>query len=219
MSFYSSHRHPRPGRIEGNPLQGLNHRVAVNVTRILDACMAKYTLENSPLDITDRSLPPPVRFINATSAQNNAAITNLSVSRLRERPTFARVSCDVTVPLRVTYECAQGNRWEGPSQVTCRQDVVLFAPGESIFPFEVMATASASAPSGFARNGEITATVCCTVITKVVTDTDLLIPSYGLAIAPPCTNFREDACKEFFDLPLYPMGNPTSHRPRGPNER
>jgi len=83
----------------------------------------------------------------------------------------------------------------------------MFVPGESIFPFEVLATASANAPSGHVQNGSICITLCATAITKVVTETDLLVPTYGISIAPPSVNFREDACKEFFDLPLYPRGN------------
>jgi len=206
MSFYSSHRHPRPGRIDGNPTQGLNHRVAVSVTRVLDACMTKHTLENKMLEINERTLPPPARFLSASSAQISAKISNLNVTRIKQRPTFARVSCDITVPLRLTYECAQGNCYEATSQIATHQDVVLFAPGESIFPVEILATSSASALSGTAANGNIHATICCTVITRVVTDTDLLIPTFGLAVTPPGVNFRDDACKEFFDLPLYPRG-------------
>ena len=206
MSFYSDGCHPRPGPIECNPLVGLNHRVAVNVSRILDSCIQKDTVENMHLCINERDLPEPVRFISAESTQTKALITDLSVTRIEERPTFARVCCDITVPLEVCFECAEGRRHVGTSQICGSQDVVLYVPGESVLPFEIVAIASCSAPVGTVVNGRIIATLCTTTIIKVVTDSDILIPTYGFAPPPPAVSFAEDVCRGFFELPLYPLG-------------
>jgi len=180
--------------------------VAVNVSRILDSCIQKDTVENMHLCINERDLPEPVRFISAESTQTKALITDLSVTRIEERPTFARVCCDITVPLEVCFECAEGRRHVGTSQICGSQDVVLYVPGESVLPFEIVAIASCSAPVGTVVNGRIIATLCTTTIIKVVTDSDILIPTYGFAPPPPAVSFAEDVCRGFFELPLYPLG-------------
>jgi len=51
-----------------------------------------------------------------------------------------------------------------------------------------------------------------TVITKVVADTDLLVPAYGICPAPKAVDFEQEASKEFFDLPLYPQGRAYKER-------
>lgn len=210
MSFFSNPRNIRPGPIEGNPLTGLCHRVAVSVKRILDCCCMRDTLENFPLELQGSTrLPPPVRFISAQSTSSHARVTNLSITRIRERPNFARVRCDVEIPLRVCYECADRMEHECCATVCVHEDIVLFIPGDSQFPFEIAATATAQATQGRVHSGEICATICCTVITKVVTEADLLLPTYGHLPPPGCVSFTQDACREFFDLPLYPQGDPS----------
>jgi len=166
----------------------------------------KENLENVPLVINERTLPPPVRFISAVTMQTEAPISNLEISRLKERPSFARISCDVTTPMKVCFECAAGQRHEGTCDVKCHHDVIMYVPGESIFPFEITAQSSASAPTARVDTSGITATVCSTAIIKVITNTDMLIPVFGHAPPGEAISFREDACKEFFELPLYPVG-------------
>ncbi|MCL2756203.1 MAG: hypothetical protein FWE45_04110 [Firmicutes bacterium] len=211
MSFYADRRHPRPGPIPCNPLHacGLHHRVAIEARRILDSAIRKETLEDVPLVINERTLPPPVRFISATTTQTAAPISNIAISRIKERPAFARVSCDVITPLSVCFECEQGVRYTGTSQVSCHHDIVLYVPEQdSIFPFEVVAQTSASAPVGDVdlTRGLIYATICSTAVIKVVTESDLLVPVFGHAPPGNAITFKEDVCKEFFELPLYPMG-------------
>lgn len=207
MSFFSNHKHPRPGPIQGSPLNGLCHRVAIEARRILDMCICKMQHDNNILEINERDLPAPVRFIESSSTQVTARISNLQVTRIQDRPTFCRVRCNVTTPMSIEFECAQGTLQRGTTQHMCSHDVVLFVPEQSIFPFDIVATSSTNVPVGTVdANGRIVATVCCTTIIKVITETDLLIPSYGFATPPPAIEFSEDACRGFFDLPLYPRG-------------
>jgi len=208
MSFFADKNHPRPGPIPCNPLNasGLRHRVAIEARRILDSCIIKENLENVPLVINERTLPSPARFISAVTMQTEAPLSNLQISRIKERPSFARISCDVITPMKVCYECVEGTRHEGTSDIKCHYDVVLYVPGESIFPFEITAQASAAAPAARINDTTIVATVCSTAIIKVVTTTDLLIPVFGHAPPGQAITFKDDACKEFFELPLYPVG-------------
>ena len=43
-----------------------------------------------------------------------------------------------------------------------------------------------------------------TVILKVLAQVEILIPSYGFCPIPPCEEFAENVCDEFFSLPLFP---------------
>ena len=47
-------------------------------------------------------------------------------------------------------------------------------------------------------------TVCVTVVLKVLAKVEILIPSYGFCPIPPCEEFADSVCDEFFSLPLFP---------------
>lgn len=53
-------------------------------------------------------------------------------------------------------------------------------------------------------NNQFRLTVCVTVILKVLAQVEILIPSYGFCTVPPCEEFAENVCDEFFSLPLFP---------------
>jgi len=52
----------------------------------------------------------------------------------------------------------------------------------------------------------VTFTACVTLITKVVADTDLLLPTYGYCRVPDAVDYENQVCNKFFELPLYPSG-------------
>ena len=233
MSFYNARGDGVfPGLVNGNPTTGLRHRVAVCVERVLDSCMKQDTAEDTKLHLSIRhcarnahsdseqarsnpdpkSTPSPLpekpyKFISAGSFQSAAQVTDLVVTRLSERPEFARVKCTVTIPMHVTVEDSKGERLTFDSCMSVAQDVILFVPKNSIFPFEVKAVAAVNCTSG-KMSGEHTCivTACYTIITKVVASTDLLIPTYGFCPSPKAVDFSKEECNDFFDLPLYPSG-------------
>ena len=40
---------------------------------------------------------------------------------------------------------------------------------------------------------------------KVLAEVEMLIPSFGFCSVPPCEEFAENVCDEFFSLPLFPQ--------------
>ena len=50
-------------------------------------------------------------------------------------------------------------------------------------------------------------TVCVTVVLKVIAEVDILVPTYGFCQVPPCEEFAENVCDEFFSLPLFPQSS------------
>ena len=209
MSFFCNRGGVVPGMIHGSALDGLRTRVAISVKRVLDSCKKQLNLDRVKLLLKcmPTDIEKPYTFVNAVSTQVEAQITDLSVHRLEERPCFARIKCAVTVPLQVTFLDGEGNRVHAKSEIKVCQDIVMYVPEASIFPFEIVAVASCSCPSGVFESDTVCfATACLTIITKVVADTDLLVPSYGYCPTPNAIDYEEQVCNKFFELPLYPSG-------------
>ena len=215
MSFFSHPRNIRPGPKTGNPLNGLCHRIAISARRILDAARIEETFDNCclttygiPIDI-----PTPLRVKSVNSTNLFANTSSLAITRIPERPDFAAVSILITIPLTIEYECAEGKLHKATSSISTPQNIILYVPRQSIFPFEIEVTSSTQAVSAsFDTNFNLTGTICCTLIIRVIAETDILVPAYGLAPAPPAVPYDRNACKDFFDLPLYPRGTSTTER-------
>ena len=209
MSYYSNRDKIGPGPIQGSALDGLRNRVAISVKRVLDSCKKQLSLEHTKLQL--KGVPPdaepPFTFVNATSTQVEAAVTDLYVTRLEERPCFARIKCNITVPVQVTFLDANGTSHVAKSEIKVHEDIIMYVPEASVFPFEIVAVASCSSVFGSFDSATVChCTACLTILTKVVADTDLLIPTYGYCSTPDAIDFEEQACNKFFELPLYPSG-------------
>lgn len=210
MSFYTD---SRPGIFPGstnNPLNGLCERIAVQVTKVFDACMYQSQLENYRLTITDFSPASPafpLTYISAYSTNAPAQVSNLVITRFDDRPNFARVQADVNIPVVVTYTDSNGVSGTGNALVTISQDVIMYVPQPSIVPINVIAFANVSSTIGSSASddGVFNVTLCVTLILKVVADVDVIIPSYGYTAIPPCTPFTGDEiCPGMFEMPLFP---------------
>ena len=210
MSFFTSNRADVcPGPICGNPLNGLCERVCIETTKVFDSCIKQ--IQETGLQLVATNLTPPgpaqpLTFVSCTSTNEPAFITNLVVERFDDRPNFARVTCDVNIPVEITYVDNNGITGTGDSMITVAQDVILYVPQPSIVPYEITAFGSVVSPLG-TYIGDCTFSVdaCITIIFKVVAQIDLLIPKYGYCQIPPCQEFNQEICTDFFDLPLYPQ--------------
>ena len=210
MSFYSNFQSDKcPGVLTGNPLNGLTEKVCIQAEKIFDACIKQTQLENYALTLTN--LTPanptyPLTFVSARSVTSEATVTNLNVERQIDK-SCARVQATVSVPVEVLYTDANGVDGSATATVTLNQDVLLFVPAPSIIPFTVKAVISAVVPDG-TYNPEtqgFTASVCVTVIMKIAMQVELLVPTYGYCVIPPCQEYSQEVCAGFFELPLYPQ--------------
>ena len=162
--------------------------------------------ENSPCQ-----LPQPFgawTFESCRSSTTAGAISNLSIERLCDRPQFARVRCTVDVPIDVLFIDQRCQEWMGQATVSVDRDVLLCIPDESIIPFTLESLVSAICVSGTyigACTFEIT--ICITVVLKVIAEVDIMVPTYGFCEVPPCEEFAENVCDEFFSLPLFPQSS------------
>ncbi len=209
MSFFTNNATDRgPGRINGNPMNGLCERVVIQAQKVFDACIRQTQEEGITLALTDFNPADPVyplTFLSARSTTNKGTVTNIKIDRLPDRQRFARVQATVTVPMEVVYTDANGVQGTAQSSVSIDQDIIMYIPEPSIIPFTVDAVVSIVAPEGVYVEGPIfTVTCCITMIMKIVMPVELLVPTYGYATIPPCQEYTQEVCSGFFDLPIYP---------------
>jgi len=101
--------------------------------------------------------------------------------------------------------------WMGRAMVNVDKDVLLAIPDESIVPFTLESMVSAICVSGkYLGNCQFCITICVTVVLKILAEVELMVPSYGFCAVPPCEEFAENVCDEFFSLPLFPQSACTS---------
>ena len=148
---------------------------------------------------------PPITFESCRSTSTEGTIRNLTVERLCDRPCFARVRCKIDVPIDILFVDSRCVEYIGKGVITVDKDVLLSIPDESIVPYSMESMVSAICVAGtYCGNNRFKLTVCVTVILKVLAQVEILIPSYGFCPIPPCEEFAENVCDEFFSLPLFP---------------
>ena len=233
MSFYSyKNANPActPGSIAGNAIDGLQEKVCVQVKRVYDSCLQQQQLDDQIVTITSfaqvvntcscnscgcqenqettaptSSPVAPITFESCRSTTTEGTIRNLTVDRLCDRPCFARVRATVDVPIDILFADSRCVEYIGKGVVSVNRDVLLSIPDESIVPYSLEAMVSAICVSGtYLGDNRFSMTVCVTIILKVLADVEILIPSYGFCPIPPCEEFAENVCEEFFSLPLFP---------------
>lgn len=233
MSFYSyKNANPinSPGEINGSALDGLNERVCIQVQRVYDSCLQQEQLDDADVLITSYaqvvndcncncaganaaenqpSAPvPPLQFESCRSSTTNIDISNLTVERLCDRPCFARVRGYIEIPIEVLFVDSRCIEYIGRGVVRVNKDVLLSVPDDSIVPYTLEGLASAICVSGCYRgNNVFRLTICVSIILKVLAQVEILIPSYGFCNIPPCEEFADNVCDEFFSLPLFPPAN------------
>ena len=148
----------------------------------------------------------PITFESCRSTSTEGVIRNLSVERLCDRPCFGRVRCQIDVPIDILFTDAACREYIGRGMVTVDRDVLLSIPDESIVPYNIESMVSAICVSGtYLRNNVFELEICVTVVLKVLAKVEVLVPSYGYCEVPPCEEFADSVCDEFFSLPLFPQ--------------
>ena len=204
----------------GNNFDGNNcsEKICIQGKKVFDACMKQVTLQQITVSVSDVNPTDPVtplRFVSCKSSTTVGGVENLVVERLQDRPRYGRVEADIVVPVEVTYIDANNVQGSGMGTVTIPVNVVMYLPEPSIIPYKIEASVSAVSRDGtYSQTQEIDGVIyylfvincCVTAILKVTMDVELIVPSYGYAVIPPCQEYTEEICSGYFELPLYPGG-------------
>ena len=211
MSFYINNTNPnRPGPIGNNGLNGICEKVLIETTKVFDACVSQSTESGIILPVSNFNPANPALPLTFVSAANTtgqqATISDLVIDRIDSAPNYANVSLNVTIPVTVTYRDANGVLGTASSSVTVAKSVMLFVPQPSLSPVNITATATFASTIGtFTGDNTFTVTGCIQVLLKVTAVVDLLVPSFGYPVVPPCQQApANSACQALADLPLYP---------------
>lgn len=211
MSFYINNTNPnRPGPMTGNPLNGICEKVMIETTKVFDACVSQTTETGVILPVTDFNPANPAQPLTFVQAQNTVnepvTVSDIVIDRIESTPNYANVSMLVTIPVTVTYRDANGVLGTGTSTVTVRKSVMLFVPQPALSPVNITATGLFASTIGtYSGENTFTVTACIQIMIKVTSVVDLLIPSYGYPVVPPCQAAPDnDACQALGNLPLYP---------------
>ena len=215
MSFYINNTNPfRPGPLAGNPMNGICEKTLIETTKVFDACVSQSTETGIVLPLTGFNPENPAQPLTFISAENQignpATASNIVIERIDQSPNYANVSLTVTIPVTVTYRDANGVVGTATSSITIQKCAILFVPQPSQTPIEVIAQGFFSSRIGtLTDETTFTVTGCIRIVLKVVAEVDLLIPSYGYPVIPPCQACQENnnACPAFQDLPLYPTAS------------
>ena len=215
-----------PCSLNGNEvLSGLNEKICIQVQRVYDSCLMQEQLKEQKVTLLSYGLVPtgngpncdpqenastqpnmPITFESCRSTSTEGVIRNLSVERLCDRPCFGRVRCQIDVPIDILFTDASCREYIGRGMVTVDRDVLLSIPDESIVPYNIESMVSAICVSGtYLRNNVFELEICVTVVLKVLAKVEILVPSYGYCEVPPCEEFADSVCDEFFSLPLFPQ--------------
>ena len=147
-------------------------------------------------------------FESCRSSTTCGTISNLTIDRLCDRPQFARVKGDVSIPIDVLFIDQKCQEWMGQATLRVSKDVLLAIPDESIVPFTLESLVSAICVSGrYVGNCKFQITICVTVVLKILAEVEVMVPSYGFCEIPPCEEFAESVCDEFFSLPIFPRSS------------
>ncbi len=211
MSFYINNTNPnRPGPMTGNPVNGICEKVLIETTKVFDACVSQTTETGIILPLTGFNPENPALPLTYISAQNQIGnpptVSDLVIDRIENSPNYANVSMTVTIPLTVTYRDANGVIGTASSSITVQKCSMLFVPQPSLSPVDIKVNAVFSSQIGtFTPENIFTVTGCLQILIKVTAVVDLLIPSYGYPVVPPCQACQTGSvCPALDDLPLYP---------------
>lgn len=214
MSFYINNTNPnRPGPIGGNGLNGICEKVLIETTKVFDACVSQTTESGIILPVTNFNPPSPALPLAYISAQNTSlstvTVSDITIDRIEQTPNYANVSLTLTIPVTVTYRDANGVIGTATSTLTIIKSVVLFVPQPSLSPVNITANALFTSSIGaYTADNTFTVTGCIQVIVKVTSVVDLLVPSYGYPVIPPCQAPEPaSACPGFQNVPLYPTAS------------
>ncbi len=179
-----------------------SEKTCIEVKKVFDACMQQRSIATT-LAVTFTG-DPTGYTVTGVNSTGDAVISDLSVTPLAGTA-CSRVSFTLTVPVTVVATNTAGQFITGASSITLTQDVVMKVPADGVIAPRVEATAViVGLQNALVTGTEVTTNACVTIITKVVADVILVVPSYGYPVLPPCQEYTQDVCSGIFNSPVFP---------------
>ena len=180
---------------------GTCEKTCIEVKKVFDACMLQQSM-NTTLEVDFDGDPTGYSVVSLTSS-GDATVTDLVITPIPGTAT-SRVSHTLSVPITVVAANSAGSQLTGSATMTIDRDIVMRVPSDGLIAPTVEATVMVDGLQNTLAGTSVTTNACVTIITKVVADVILVIPSYGYPIIPPCQEYTQDVCSSVFNTPVYP---------------
>lgn len=180
----------------GGGFDGLCCRMVIETKRVFDGC--KFTDENISLTLnTDGALPQQANFVSARVI--GSELVNYTVS---DGPGGkCNISGDVVTKFAVTYSYG-GALYTVGASYTEHIDTFLRLPIAALVPYAIEVSTVMTVTSGaIIGTNAVAVSGCILRIIKVTAPVDILIPTYGYCLYPPCTDC---ACPGISDARIFP---------------
>lgn len=176
-------------------------KTCIEVKRVFDACLQQRSVSATLTVDFGLETATGVLSINSSGA---STISSLVVTPIAGTPN-SRVSYTVTTPVTVTGTNSAGATITGTSSMSFDLDIVLRVPQDGVIAPQIDATVVVVGLQNAVTAGNtVTTNACVTIITKVVADVILVVPTYGYPVLPPCQEYTQDVCSGVFNTPVFP---------------
>jgi hypothetical protein len=176
-------------------------KACIEVDKVFDVCIQQRSV-NTTLTV-DFGTETAVTILSVKNT-GGSTISSLAITPIAGTFT-SRVSFTVTTPITVTGTNSAGQTITGTSTMLFDMDIVLRVPQDGVITPEIKVTAVVVGLQNSVVNGNtVTTNACVTIITKVVADVIIVVPSYGYPVLPPCQEYTQDVCSGVFDTPVFP---------------
>ncbi len=178
-------------------------RACIEVDKVFDVCMRQRSL---PTTLTVTFSSPPEGY-TVTSIMHSAqgVLSGLIITPL-DNSECSRVRYTLTVPVIILATNSAGGQITGTATMVINQDLVLRVPSGALTVPEIKTIVSIEGINSEITSATIVETeACVTIITKVVADVILVIPTYGYPKIRSCQEYTEDVCSSVFErTTLFP---------------
>lgn len=188
------------GRISGNPLCGLCERMCIEVRQVFDGCMRRADNQNSVARFSGFTAGEPAEFVSV-SLGGQAVISGLKVSSGESCNSMEFV---LNIPLLLTYTDTSGQTGTAVGMLRLNRSVSLRVPTGGLLPYTVESKVFIYCNVGsFLNSDTVSFTYCIVEIIKVIIETDILVPTYGYAVYPECSECG-GGCSFIMASPVFP---------------
>lgn len=176
-------------------------KVCIDTKRVFDVCVQRIS-ETTTLTVdfdTPVTNPTVIKVANSGSGE----IVDLTIQPITGSK-LSRVTYTLEVPIVVEVINEGGGISTGTATASFDSDIVMCVPNDGVITPTVDASAVVVGTQSTINGDLCTTTLCVTIITKVVADVILVVPTYGYPIIPPCQKYKEEVCAGIFELPIFP---------------
>ncbi len=187
------------GRIVGNPLYGLCDRMCIEVRQVFDGCTRRADNQNAVAQFIGFTAGEPYEFVSVTGG--TASISDLTVT---SGSNCSQMDFTLNVPLTLRYRNIDGVSGTATGVLRLNRSVTLRVPTGGLLPYSVEPTVVLFCNIGSFLNADtVSFTYCIVEIVKVIVPADILVPTYGYAVYPDCTECG-NGCPGILASSLFP---------------